>query len=536
MSAVIQDVHLNKSASSSDSAVLDTLAPNGGDAPEVTITTDSNPNDGFVNATELSGAQVLNGVQVFSVQATFDKMKVAVGDTVVFTSGGVEHKVVLDTQDKVNAGFATTTYAKPDEGGTLTVSAVIQDVHLNKSVSSSDSAKLDTTAPEGQTLELKHDEPNDTGVFATDNITTNKAPVLTGFAEKGATVVVVLNGVTYPPVVASPIDGSFSLDIPEAKNLTPGKWTPVITVTDGAGNSSRSSGTEFTVTEQASITADPITVGGKGRGTEANVTELITVTDTDTGESALAASSLASQVGFFGKFTPTLPINATKYKVEYLLGQVSDPAVLNDPNQSVNQLLNDHLTTFVKPTTNKVYHDLFTVISVDQSTSQTIDVVMKSTVLLNPEHVYHTSTVAGLKVTGNSNPFDTLVLDTQLSFDFTGEAAKTNIKSIEKIDITGVPDTDASNANNGSANTIKLSLDSLLQANTVSENVGGVATNVHRLKIDGDSNDKVQLTSDFGTTANPAQPTPGIGYNIYHIGTDELWVNSAISNSNVTFV
>ena len=534
VSAVIQDVHLNNSASSSDSAVLDTQAPNDGKAPVVKITTDSNPDDGFVNATELSGAQVLNGVQVFSVQATFDSTKVVVGDTVVFTSGGIERKVLLDTQAKVNAGVATTTYAKPAEGETLTVSAVIQDSHLNKSASSSDSAKLDTTAPEGQTLELKHDEPNDTGVFATDNITTNKAPVLTGFAEKGATVVVKLNNVTYDPIVASSTDGSFTLDIPEANNLTAGKWKPEITVTDGAGNSSTSFGTEFTVTEQASITANQIQLPGIVRGSSVGLLEHIKVTDSDAGENQLAANSLTDQVGFFGKLT--LAGSIAPYEVNYLLGQVDKPIATPDPNQSVNDLLRDHLTTFVTPSTNKVYHDLFTVISKDQSTSATLDVVINKVDVTNPEHIYHTSTVAGLKVTGSTNPFDTLVLDKQMNFDFTGEAAKTNIKNIEKIDITGVTDTDASAVNNGSANMIKLSLDSLLQANTVLETVGGVPTNVHRLKIDGDSNDLVQLTSDFGTTANHVQPSTVSGYNVYRIGTDELWVNSAISNSNVTFV
>jgi hypothetical protein len=517
-----------------DTATVDTQAPNDGKAPVVKITTDSNPDDGFVNATELSGAQVLNGVQVFSVQATFDSTKVVVGDTVVFTSGGIERKVLLDTQAKVNAGVATTTYAKPAEGETLTVSAVIQDSHLNKSASSSDSAKLDTTAPEGQTLELKHDEPNDTGVFATDNITTNKAPVLTGFAEKGATVVVKLNNVTYDPIVASSTDGSFTLDIPEANNLTAGKWKPEITVTDGAGNSSTSFGTEFTVTEQASITANQIQLPGIVRGSSVGLLEHIKVTDSDAGENQLAANSLTDQVGFFGKLT--LAGSIAPYEVNYLLGQVDKPIATPDPNQSVNDLLRDHLTTFVTPSTNKVYHDLFTVISKDQSTSATLDVVINKVDVTNPEHIYHTSTVAGLKVTGSTNPFDTLVLDKQMNFDFTGEAAKTNIKNIEKIDITGVTDTDASAVNNGSANMIKLSLDSLLQANTVLETVGGVPTNVHRLKIDGDSNDLVQLTSDFGTTANHVQPSTVSGYNVYRIGTDELWVNSAISNSNVTFV
>jgi hypothetical protein len=150
------------------------------------------------------------------------------------------------------------------------------------------------------------------------------------------------------------------------------------------------------------------------------------------------------------------------------------------------------------------------------------------------ENFYYTSTVAGLKVLGSSNLSDTLVLDAQLQlpFDFTGRAADANIKGIERIDITGVADTDSSIANNGSTNTIKLNLASLTQADTVSELVNGVPTPVHRLFIDGDSNDAVQMVG-FAVTAT--QNSAFTGYNIYHIdNTHELLVKNSISN--VTFI
>jgi hypothetical protein len=134
--------------------------------------------------------------------------------------------------------------------------------------------------------------------------------------------------------------------------------------------------------------------------------------------------------------------------------------------------------------------------------------------------------VDGLEVTAASTTTtDTLVIDgNQLTFDFS--APSTNMDSIEKINISGKSGTVSD------ANTIKLSLASLTQVDEVAD--------VHRLFIDGDSNDKVQLTSTLGTAAT-LTPTTGTGafagYMIYHVNdTHELLVNNSIQNSNVTFV
>ena len=180
-------------------------------------------------------------------------------------------------------------------------------------------------------------------------------------------------------------------------------------------------------------------------------------------------------------------------------------------------LLESRRNTFLTSPGNKVYHDLFTVISYDQSASETIDVVIKNpSSTPTTEHIYHTSTVAGLKVAGSTSLPDTLVLGAQLSFDFTGKAATTNIQHIEKIDITE------------GASTIKLSMESLAQADEVSHMY-------RRLFIDGDSNDTVQLNSTLGTLTNHVAPQLVNGYNIYHIdSTHELLIQQAITN--ITFV
>jgi hypothetical protein len=126
-----------------------------------------------------------------------------------------------------------------------------------------------------------------------------------------------------------------------------------------------------------------------------------------------------------------------------------------------------------------------------------------------------------------------LVLDgAQLSFDFTTPtpvgATTPNITSIEKVDITGTGD-----------NTIKLSIASLMQADTVSAVVNGTPASVHRLFIDGDSNDVVQLNGTLGTSSNHVNPTAGtgelVGYNIYHFNdTHELLIHSAITSITFT--
>ncbi|OYU30400.1 MAG: hypothetical protein CFE39_13655, partial [Comamonadaceae bacterium PBBC2] len=147
VTAKLQDSVGNNSASASDTAALDTTPTNGGTAPTVEITTDLN-NDGLVSISEL------NGASTFEVKGSFDKTKVVVGDKVVFSNGSSTNTVTL-TQAMVDAGFALTTFAKPAEGGTLTVTAKVQDsVGNNTPDSNSDSAKLDTTAPTNSAVNL----------------------------------------------------------------------------------------------------------------------------------------------------------------------------------------------------------------------------------------------------------------------------------------------------------------------------------------------------------------------------------------------
>jgi hypothetical protein len=166
--------------------------------------------------------------------------------------------------------------------------------------------------------------------------------------------------------------------------------------------------------------------------------------------------------------------------------------------------------------------------SKDGSASLTLDFVIKATSTVTAQE-FHTSTLKGLKVEASTeNITDTLVLrGQQLEFDFTGDVATKDIKSIEKVDITGT-----------GSNTIKLSLDSLVQADTVSLAVNGSTLTVHRLFIEGDTNDAVQLNSSLGTSSNHVAPIAGTGalsgYNVYHFdATHELLIQQSITS--ITF-
>ncbi len=175
------------------------VAPNGGVAPTVTITTDAD-NNGVVNKTEL------NGAVTFSVRADFDKTKTAIGDKVVLTDGGspaVVKTVVLTTQAMVDAGYVTADFAKPAEGATLKVSALLQRDTLS-SASGTDSALLDTVSnadpsdPTGSTslkpvVVITTDTNNDGFVNSTEingGANFNVSVAFTGKVVAGDTVVV----------------------------------------------------------------------------------------------------------------------------------------------------------------------------------------------------------------------------------------------------------------------------------------------------------------------------------------------------------
>ena len=120
-------------------------------------------------------------------------------------------------------------------------------------------ATTDTTAPTGQTGALAQVSTSDSGKLG-DNLTGVTKPVITGKAEAGSTVEVSFRDpagkLTGPYKTTADANGNYSLQVPtslvDASTDTKGtQYTPVIKVTDAAGNSSTADGTPFVVDTQA---------------------------------------------------------------------------------------------------------------------------------------------------------------------------------------------------------------------------------------------------------------------------------------------
>jgi hypothetical protein len=110
---------------------------------------------------------------------------------------------------------------------------------------------------------LKRDAINDTGSYSYDNITKDTTPELNGTVDPGLAVAVTLGSTTYNASVN--VNGAWSLNADQKTfTLADDKYTPLITVTDVAGNTASVAGTSFeidtTAPSAATLSVDP-TVG-----------------------------------------------------------------------------------------------------------------------------------------------------------------------------------------------------------------------------------------------------------------------------------
>ena len=142
-----------------------------------------------------------------------------------------------------NGTWSVTPAALADGKYTPTVTAT--DAAGNTTSGTAESFTVDTsiTAP---TAQLPANAANDTGVSASDNITSNKTPTLTGTGDAGDTITVVIGGQTLTTTVAN--NGTWSVT-PAA--LADGKYTPTVTATDAAGNTAIATGESFEVDTKA---------------------------------------------------------------------------------------------------------------------------------------------------------------------------------------------------------------------------------------------------------------------------------------------
>ena len=107
----------------------------------------------------------------------------------------------------------------------------------------SQSVSYDASTPTPLTGSLTHDATNDTGTSATDNLTNNTKPALSGTAEANSAIAVTINGLTYNTTADA--NGAWSVNVTNA--LADSTYTASITSTDVAGNSTTANATLFTV-------------------------------------------------------------------------------------------------------------------------------------------------------------------------------------------------------------------------------------------------------------------------------------------------
>ncbi len=181
-------------------------------APTITIALDSNPDNGVINKAEKGTATTTDvkvGVPAEAKDGDVITVKDAAGNTLATYTVG---------QAGVTAGSTQTIkdVALPNEGQTLAVTASITNAS-GVSKEATDSAKLDTTAPEITSLDV-----NPAGT------------VITGKTEPDAKVVVTLPNGDKVPVTADK-DGNFTIN-----PTTPVDANKPITAvaTDEAGNAS----------------------------------------------------------------------------------------------------------------------------------------------------------------------------------------------------------------------------------------------------------------------------------------------------------
>jgi VCBS repeat-containing protein len=536
-----------------DFAKLDNLPPNDGAAPLVTITTDNGTggavsngvklglNDGFVNDLEIDDSNE------YMVEAEFDGKKVAVGDKVQFTAGSTVKEVVIDEAMKA-ANKVTTSFTAPTANGeSFTVKVVIKDAVGNSTAENQDTVvrnKLEaandaaSVSASGSTNTVRIEGNVITGASGgagkdIDTQFSGDKVFITGVKKGSATTFDPLSGtgssgvevVGEFGVLKIKADGSYTYELAGTdkvrKLIKDQKENDVFTyqVKDEAGNVSMATltveviGVNDAPTISLNFTAnfdidagaafDPLKFG-------AAANPAIEIEDFDEAQAGFAGISKTGK---------------TTLNLEY--GDLTFDRVSNSTT-SVGYSLTYQRMSRNGGTNNDsdtIRHDLLTIHSADGTKSETLDFAIQNSGGPNPDpeapppnHEFHTSSTAGLKISSaSSKTKDTLVLEgEQLAFDFTGTVATTDIKSIETIDITG-----------SGNNTIKLDMNSLTQAD--------LSGGIHKLFIKGNDGDVVTFMDSSLTsiTSNSTSVVDSITYNVFKIGDDELLVQSTIASVTV---
>uniref|UniRef100_UPI0019183E3F beta strand repeat-containing protein n=1 Tax=Psychrobacter sanguinis TaxID=861445 RepID=UPI0019183E3F len=230
----IVDAASNSTAGTPATALVDTTAPA---TATTSITVNDLTDDDVINAAEAGGDVVVTG----TVTGEFTK-----GDEVTISVNGTDYTGTVDVDGNFSINVPGTELVA-DADKVIDASVVATDAAGNTgTVDTTKDYSVDTTTMQ-PTGKLPEDVTNDTGSSATDNITKNTTPTLTGMAEANAAINVEVNGKTYT-TTADEL-GNWSVKVTTA---LPGSaagisYTPIITATDKAGNTATANGETFIV-------------------------------------------------------------------------------------------------------------------------------------------------------------------------------------------------------------------------------------------------------------------------------------------------
>jgi large repetitive protein len=269
------------------------LSPASG-APVITLSGDAN-NDGVLNLSELGGASTTNA------NVTLPS-GLEPGDVLNVVHNGGTISVELSAAD-IASGFVNVPVPVPAQGSTLTVTASITNQSGQVSPSTSDSAVIDSVAPETPAFEGVDDVGPTQGVIVNNSsIDDNKPEIRGSNGNPGDTITIYDNGTPLGTTLVKP-DGTWTFT--PTTPLVDGAHSVTVTATDPAGNTSAESdpldfsidtgvpndGVSPTVeittdanndgfinrAEQGNATTDDVKISFNG--TKVEVGDIVTVTD-----------------------------------------------------------------------------------------------------------------------------------------------------------------------------------------------------------------------------------------------------------------
>jgi len=226
------------------------------------------------------------------------------GATVVVTLHGVQYSTTADANGNWTVSVPAAN-ALPD--GTYVATVKVTDSAGNIGTATASAFLVDTTLAITGDLAVS----SDSGTSNSDYLTNITNPSFVGTATAGATVTMVLNSKTYTAVADA--TGAWVITVPARDTLTNGTYTPQVTATDVAGNSTSLSVHAITVNTSNVVTGglDPASDSGISHTDNYTSVNLPTFSGTTSAGALVTlivnAKSYSATADASGAWTFTLP-------------------------------------------------------------------------------------------------------------------------------------------------------------------------------------------------------------------------------------